>query len=283
MPLISTSELLYAAKKGVYAVGAFNIFNMESAMALLRAAEAEHSPVLLQVWSGFDPDPGIGVLADIAESLAKEAKIPAAIHLDHGMTISHIVKALNRNFQSVMIDGSALPYPENAALTKQVVEIAHSINVPVEGEIGHVGNGEAGADQQDEMVYTDPEEAAAFVKDTGLDFLAVSIGTAHGRYRKAPKLNIDLLKILAGKVNVPLVLHGSSYTPEAELQKAVAGGISKINVATELGDVLIEKVTKDILAGLKASYANMLTQKGYDAMADLAAKKMRLFGSSGKG
>jgi fructose-bisphosphate aldolase class II len=281
MPLVSTGEILADAKKGAYAVGAFNIFNMESAMALLRAAETEHAPVILQVWSGFDPDPGIGILADIAFSLAKRARIPAAIHLDHGMTVSHIVQALSRNFQSVMIDGSALPYAENAALTGRIVEMAGAIGIPVEGEIGHVGNGEQAGES--EIVYTCPEEAARFVKDTGVDFLAVSIGTAHGKYRKAPELNIALLKELAANIDVPLVLHGSSYTPDEQLKKAVAGGISKINVATELGDVLIENVKQDILDGASPAYANMLTQKGYDAMTALAAHKIRLFGSPGRG
>lgn len=180
-----------------------------------------------------------------------------------------------------MTDGSALPLEENIALTRNVVEFCRGLGIPVEGEIGHVGGSEDGG-TRDEIVYTDPDEAVAFWKDSGVDFVAVSIGTFHGVYEDAPRLNIDLLKALAARISAPLVLHGSSYTPDDQLAEAVRHGISKINVATEVSDTMIRATLEHTRSLEKVKYANQLTDAPYQAVTELVRHKIRLFGGSGK-
>ena len=277
--LVSSKEMLCKAREEGYAVGSFNIFNLESAKAIIAAAEAENAPVMLQIWSGFADFIGLDVLGAIAVCEAKRARVPVAVHLDHGATLSQVGQAAG--FTSVMLDGSALPLEENIALTRNVVEFCRGLGIPVEGEIGHVGGSEDGG-TRDEIVYTDPDEAVAFWKDSGVDFVAVSIGTFHGVYEDAPRLNIDLLKALAARISAPLVLHGSSYTPDDQLAEAVRHGISKINVATEVSDTMIRATLEHTRSLEKVKYANQLTDAPYQAVTELVRHKIRLFGGSGK-
>lgn len=281
MALVSSREMLWAARKGGYAVGSFNIFNLESAKAIVAAAEAERAPVMLQVWSGFDAFIGLDVLGAIATAVAKRASVPVAVHLDHGATLAQVGSCLANGYTSIMLDGSALPLEENIALTRRVVEVCSGPSIPVEGEIGHVGGAENGHGR-DEIVYTVPDEAVRFWKETGIDFVAVSIGTFHGSYEAPPKLNIDLLRTLAAQIDAPLVLHGSSYTPEDQLAAAVKNGISKVNVATELSDIVIHTTLEHVARLQDVHYANELTDVPYRAMTEAVQKKIRLFGSSGK-
>lgn len=283
MPLVSSKPLLQKAREQGYAVGAFNVFNMESVKAVIAAAERERSPVLIQVWSGLDGFVGLDVLAAIVRCEAKKASVPVALHLDHGMSPEHAAKGIRCGFTSLMIDGSSLPLEDNIALTRQVVRIAHAVGIPVEGEIGHVGGEEGGeSGETDDMVETDVREAVEFFERSGVDSLAVSIGTSHGRYKHEPSLNIGLLAQIAERVPVPLVLHGSSYTPEPMIREAIRHGIAKINVATELNDAVIDKTTSDIRQGLQAAYASELTASAYALMTEKVTQKMRLFGSSGR-
>lgn len=281
MALVSSKELLLNARKNGYAVGSFNIFNMESAKAIVAAAEEENAPVMLQVWSGFEAFVGLDVLGAIAICEAKRARVPVAVHLDHGATLSQVGKAVQSGFTSVMLDGSALPLEENIALTKCVVDFCKGIDVPVEGEIGHVGGSEGG-EHKDAIVYTDPDEALQFYQSTGVDFIAVSIGTFHGVYDDIPKLDIPLLERIAAKVPAPLVLHGSSYTPEDMLVSAVKHGISKINVATEISDAMVKAALDHTKTLAEVQYASQLTDVPYRTMTELVRQKIRLFGSSGK-
>ena len=279
--LVSSKEMLCKAREEGYAVGSFNIFNLESAKAIIAAAEAENAPVMLQIWSGFADFIGLDVLGAIAVCEAKRARVPVAVHLDHGATLSQVGQSVAAGFTSVMLDGSALPLEENIALTRNVVEFCRDLGIPVEGEIGHVGGSEDGG-TRDEIVYTDPDEAVAFWKDSGVDFVAVSIGTFHGVYEDAPRLNIDLLKALAARISAPLVLHGSSYTPDDQLAEAVRHGISKINVATEVSDTMIRATLEHTRSLEKVKYANQLTDAPYQAVTELVRHKIRLFGGSGK-
>lgn len=279
--LVSSKEMLCKAREEGYAVGSFNIFNLESAKAIIAAAEAENAPVMLQIWSGFADFIGLDVLGAIAVCEAKRARVPVAVHLDHGATLSQVGQSVAAGFTSVMLDGSALPLEENIALTRNVVEFCRGLDIPVEGEIGHVGGSEGGG-TRDEIVYTDPDEAVAFWKDSGVDFVAVSIGTFHGVYEDAPRLNIDLLKALAARISAPLVLHGSSYTPDDQLAEAVRHGISKINVATEVSDTMIRATLEHTRSLEKVKYANQLTDVPYQAVTELVRRKIRLFGGSGK-
>ena len=279
--LVSSKEMLCKAREEGYAVGSFNIFNLESAKAIIAAAEAENAPVMLQIWSGFADFIGLDVLGAIAVCEAKRARVPVAVHLDHGATLSQVGQSVAAGFTAVMLDGSALPLEENIALTRNVVEFCRGLGIPVEGEIGHVGGSEDGG-TRDEIVYTDPDEAVAFWKDSGVDFVAVSIGTFHGVYEDAPRLNIDLLKALAARISAPLVLHGSSYTPDDQLAEAVRHGISKINVATEVSDTMIRATLEHTRSLEKVKYANQLTDAPYQAVTELVRHKIRLFGGSGK-
>ncbi len=280
MPLVSCKNMLIRAREEGYGVGSFNIFNMESAQAIVRAAEEERAPVMLQIWSGFDPAPGLAMLGAIAITQAKRASVPVAVHLDHGATLSQVGVAVASGFTSVMLDGSALPLPENIAITRTIKEFCVNAGIPVEGEIGHVGGSE-GSECEDAGIYTDPDEAEEFAKKTGADMVAVSIGTSHGHYAKRPELNIALLRQIAKKVNVPLVLHGSSYTPDEQLQQAVKNGISKINVATELSDAMIQAALA-LPRDAKIQYANQLTDAPYARMCEVVRHKIRLFGGNDK-
>lgn len=282
MPLVTSKEVLIPARERGYAVGAFNAFNLESVQAIIRAAEAERSPALIQIWSGLDAFIGIDVLAAIVKCEAQKATVPIVLHLDHGMSVEHSVKAVQYGFTSAMIDGSSLPLEENIAITKEVIRICHVAGIPVEGEIGHVGGEEGGDNNKDDMIETDVEEAVQFYQATGVDTLAVSIGTSHGKYTQTPQLNLDLLRRISEQISIPLVLHGSSYTPEYMIQEAISYGIAKINVATELNDIVIERITTDIQAGLKANFVSDINDGGYSAMEEVVRHKMRLFGSSGQ-
>lgn len=283
MPLCNAKHMLETARREGFGVGSFNIFNMESARAIVAAAEAENAPVMLQVWSGFEAAPGLAMLGAIAISAAKSARVPVAVHLDHGATLAQVGTAVAAGYTSVMLDASALPLAENIAATKAVADFCAQNGVTVEGEIGHVGGGEyTGAAEDDATAYTDPAEAARFYKESGVDFVAVSIGTAHGSYASPPTLNIPLLRQIAARVPAPLVLHGSSYTPDAMLAEAVQNGIAKVNVATELSDGVI-KATLQQLAGMDdVRYANQLTDGPYARMTEMVRHKIRLFGGAGK-
>ena len=279
--LVTSKEMLEKARREGYAVGSFNFFNMESAQAIVAAAEAENAPVMLQVWSGFESLVGLDMLGAIGVAAAKRAKVPVAVHLDHGATISQVGQCLAAGFTSIMLDGSSLPLEENIAVTKTVVEMCKGLQIPVEGEIGHVGGSEGG-EHKDEIVYTDPDEALRFYQQTGVDFVAVSIGTFHGTYENPPHLDIPLLHRIAEKVDAPLVLHGSSFTPDEMLVDAVKGGIAKINVATEISNAMVQETLRYVRTLDHVAYASQLTEVPYGKMQEMVAAKIRLFGGSGR-
>lgn len=231
--LVTTKEMLLKAQKGNYAVGAFNVENMEMVMAVIAAAEELNAPVIMQTTPSTVKYAGLDYyLANVATA-AKNAKVPVAMHLDHGSSFSLAMQALRKGYTSIMIDGSHSVFEENIAITKSVVDACKPSNIPVEAELGKVGGKEDDLDGGDGG-YTDPKEALEFVQKTGVNSLAVAIGTAHGVYKGEPKLDLDRLVEISKVVDVPLVLHGASGLSEEAVKESIKRGICKVNFATEL-------------------------------------------------
>ena len=237
MPLVRSKELLLDAQKNHYAVGAFNVENMEMVQAVVAAAEAENAPVILQTTPSTLKYADTSLFSAMAKAVAEKSFVPVAIHLDHGSSAELCEKAAKDGYTSLMIDGSKLPLQENIELAKKVVEMAktYPVSPSVEAELGKLGGKEDDLEvKEGEDSCTDPEEAVEFVEKTGIDSLAVAIGTAHGFYKGTPKLEFERLAEIRNKVSVPLVLHGSSGIPDEDVQKAISLGICKVNFATEL-------------------------------------------------
>lgn len=237
MPYVNSRELLLDAQRHGYAIGAFNVENMEMIQAVVTAAEAEHAPVLLQTTPGTLKYAGTALFSAMTRALAEKAAIPVALHLDHGNSFDLCAQATADGYTSLMIDGSKLPLEENITLARRVVEMAAACpgRPAVEAELGKLGGKEDSLEvKPGDDLYTDPEEASRFVAETGIDSLAVAIGTAHGFYRGTPKLDFTRLGQLRDAVSVPLVLHGASGIPDEDVQHAIKLGICKVNFATEL-------------------------------------------------
>ena len=240
--LYNMKELLTIAKENKFAVPAFNIGSLEILRAVMEVAEETNSPVILEIHPleiEYLTDPFVLTVKEYAH----KSKVPVVIHMDHGSNIYDVMRSIKNGYTSVMIDASNLPYEENVALTKQVVELAHKVNVSVEAEIGTIGAMNYETEGVDNVLYTDPEQAKDFVKRTGIDCLAVAIGTAHGLYPKnfTPKLNLELLKILNKEVNIPLVLHGGSGNQDEEVTASVSLGVSKVNISSDVKSVFFKK------------------------------------------
>lgn len=234
MALVTSKEILIDAQKNHYAVGAFNVENMEMIMAVLDAAEETNSPVIMQTTPGTVKYAGLDFYYANIRAAAERAKIPVVCHLDHGNSFSLAMQALRTGYTSIMIDGSKLPFKENIALTKSVTDACHPSNIPVEGELGKVGGKEDDLINDDINPYTDPDEAKEFVEKTQVDSLAVGVGTSHGVYKGIPKVNTEVLKKIREVVNVPLVLHGTSGVPDEQVTECIKLGICKVNYATDL-------------------------------------------------
>lgn len=234
MSLVPMSEILTHARRGGFAVGAFEIWNLESMQAVIGAAEGLAQPVILQVGPGEADYAGLDDISHMAIYHARRAKVPVSLHLDHGDTFERVMRCINHGFTSVMLDVSHLPYAENVAATKEVVRAAHACGVTVEGEMDRIGGGEAGADvTDDDANLTNPDQALKFVTETGIDAFAVAIGTVHGFYKGEPNIRLGLLKKIVARVPIPLVLHGGSGTPDADVRGAISLGITKVNICTE--------------------------------------------------
>jgi len=281
--LVTGKELLDHANKHGYAVGAFNINNMEIFQAIIEAAEETNSPVILQASQGGIKYAGIEYIAALGKVAAQKAKVPVALHLDHGTDFDQVMLCIRYGFTSVMIDGSKHPLKENIELTKKVVEVAHAVGVSVEAELGKIGGTEDDITVDElEATFTDPDEAKLFVEETGVDSLAVAVGTAHGVYKGEPKLDFDRIKTIKELVGIPLVLHGSSGVPADSIKKAIEAGINKINIDTDLR-VAFTKAMKDFL---RENPDNIDPRKiltpARKAMKEVIKEKIILFGSSGK-
>ncbi len=244
MALVTTTELLKNAQEGHYAIGAFNVENMEMVMAVISAAEELQAPVILQTTPSTIKYAGLDYYLANAKVAAERASVPVAMHLDHGSSFDLAMKALRVGYTSIMIDGSHESYEDNIALSKAVVDACSPSQIPVEAELGKVGGKEDDLDGGEGSAYTDPIEAKIFVERTGVSSLAVAIGTAHGLYKGEPKLDLDRLSEIREVVSVPLVLHGGSGIPDETIIESIKRGICKVNYATELRIAYSEGVKK---------------------------------------
>ena len=245
MPLVTTREMLRKAQEGKYAIGAFNVENMEMVMAVIEAAEELNSPVIMQTTPSTDKYAGIDYYLSNVSSAAKKSRVPVAIHLDHGSSFDLAMQALRGGYTSIMIDGSHSGFEENIDITKRVVDACKPSSIPVEAELGKVGGKEDDLDGGCGG-YTDPKEAKEFVERTNVDSLAVAIGTAHGVYDGVPKLDLDRLREIREVVDVPLVLHGASGLSEEAIKESIQRGICKVNFATELRIAYTEGIKKTL-------------------------------------
>ena len=278
MPFVSSGEMLKKAQAGGYAVGAFNAENLEMVQAILAAAEAEKAPVIIQTTPGTLKYAGPECFAGLVSRLAVAAGIPAALHLDHGNSYELAEKCAREGYTSLMIDGSRLPYEENVALTRRVVAMAGAL--PVEAELGTIGGKEDGMEAKPQ--YTDPEEAADFVRRTGISSFAVAIGTAHGVYKGEPKLDLDRLSEVRAKVEIPLVLHGTSGVPEDQVRECIRRGICKVNYATDLRIAFTAAVRQAAAEQPGAIDPKKILAPARGAVEKRVRELIRLLGSNGK-
>lgn len=244
--LINMKELLSVAKKNKFAVPAFNIGSLEILKAVMESAEELNAPVIIEIHP-TEIEYLTDAFIETVKRMAYEAKVPVVIHLDHGGSKAEIMRAINCGFTSVMIDGSTLSYEDNIKITQEVCEIAHMVNISVEGEIGTIGNtGLSFEGGTSEIIYADPRQAKDFIKRTKVDTLAVAIGTAHGLYPKGfkPKLNLDILKEIQSITDLPLVLHGGSGNSDEEVAAAAKLGICKVNISSDVKSVFFTAVKK---------------------------------------
>lgn len=232
MALVNLKQL-FELKREKQGIGLFNVAGLEFAEAIIEVAEELKTPVILGLPERFFQFFQLETVIHMCVDLAQRAKVPAVVHIDHGKSFDCLIKAMRYGVSSVMFDGSTLPYEENIRQTAEIVRIAHTMGVSVEGELGYVGRGDE-FNPSDASNYTDPEQAAEFVKRTGVDALAVAVGTVHGIYKAPPKLDFERLKEIRRKVDIMLVLHGGSGLTDRDFQQAIACGIDKINVFTEL-------------------------------------------------
>lgn len=276
--LVNLNEVLKKAQKGKYAVGLFNTTDTDMLQAVIEAAEESNSPVILGTAEVLLPYGELKLIAPSVIAAAKRAKVPVVVHYDHGLTFDRCIEALKLGFSSIMFDGSAKPYEQNIAETREMVKIAYAFGATVEGEIGHVGE----AAKEDNLLtdmYTTPEEAKAYMEATGVDALAVAIGSAHGVYKKKPMLNIERLKEISSAVKVPLVLHGGSGLSDNDFKNTIRNGIAKVNIFTDL-----------CLAGERAMKDGEEKKLGYletrnlkvEYIKETVKHKMALFGSVNK-
>ncbi len=281
MALVSMKEMLITAKAEGYAVGQFNINNLEWTQAILQAAEEEKSPVILGVSEGAGKYMGgFFTVVKIVEGLMESYKIsvPVAIHLDHGSSFEKCKEAIDAGFTSVMIDASHHPYEENVAITKKVVDYAHARNVSVEAELGTVGGEEDGVIGG--IMYANPQECKALVEATGIDCLAPALGSVHGPYKGEPNLGFAEMEEIATLTDLPLVLHGGTGIPTKDIQRSVSLGTAKINVNTE-NQIAATKVIRELLDNDKKVYdPRKYLGPAREAIKATVIGKMREFGSS---
>ncbi|EGL82892.1 fructose-1,6-bisphosphate aldolase, class II [Caldalkalibacillus thermarum TA2.A1] len=286
MPLVSMTEMLNKAVEGKYAVGQFNLNNLEFTQAILQAAEEERSPVILGVSEGAARYMGgFKLVVNMVKALMEEynVTVPVAIHLDHGSSFENCVKAIHAGFTSVMIDGSHLPLEENIALTKKVVDVAHVLGVSVEAELGRIGGQEDDLVVDDaEAMYAVPEECERLVRETKVDCLAPALGSVHGPYKGEPKLGFDRMEVIQKLTGVPLVLHGGTGIPLKDIQKAISLGTAKINVNTE-NQMASAKTVRRVLEENPSLYdPRKYLGPARETIKETVKGKMREFGSSQK-
>lgn len=276
MSLVKVNEILQHATEHKYGVAAINTMNYETIKCAVAAAEAERVPVIIQFFPGLDKYIPLKYIADMAVDMARKASVPVAVHLDHSASYEIAMSGIRDGFPSVMVDGSALPFEENIALTRDVARAAAVFGVDVEAELGHVGIGMKLEDISNRDLFTDVEQAVEFVERTGCGSLAIAVGNAHGDYIREPNLDFDRISQIRQAVSLPLVLHGCSGIPDWQMQKAVNLGMSKFNIATEYFATMYRSLDDVIEAtGHKADGIRLMLAAG-KGMTEFVISKIRM-------
>lgn len=277
--LVSLKDVLDMAQKGGFAIPAFNVYNMETVVGVIEAAEEAKAPIIMQVYPRLVKEGVAYYLAPSIIAAAKKASVPVCFHLDHGPSELEMTRALYWGATGIMLDGSALPYEENIAVTKRAVETCGYLGLTVEGELGHVGS--VNDDGMDE--FTNVEQAAEFVKETGVACLAVLVGNAHGRYKKPPKLDIERVQsIYEATGKTPLVLHGGSGIPDDQIQLAVKAGIRKMNFATDICYAFQDALKVELESPDKSIALDLFMKRPIKAVKEFCLSKIKLLGAEGK-
>lgn len=275
--LVGLKEILDMAEKGGYAIPAFNIYNMETVMGIIEAAEETKAPIIIQNYSRLVTNGEAYYAAPIVLAAAKKASVPVCFHLDHGAGETEVLRSLTYGATGIMIDKSLLDLDDNIAETKRIVDICEAVGVKVEGELGHVGSAANGDEQSTD--YTEVADAKKFVDETGVVALAVAVGTAHGRYKKTPKVAIDRIQEIHDAVDVALVLHGGSGIPDEDIQAAIKAGIRKVNFGTDVCFAFLDEV----FATSRETYAiDLFMKNAVQSVKKFAVEKIKLLGAENK-
>ena len=282
MPLVTTKEMFQKAQAGQYAVGAFNVENLEMVMAVIRAAEELNAPVIMQSTPSTVKYAGLDYYLAMAKAAAERASVPVAMHLDHGNTFELAMQALRTGYTSIMIDGSHGSFEENIALTRRVAEACLPSDISVEAELGKVGGKEDDLEAEHDSPYTDPQQAKEFVERTNVCSLAVAIGTAHGLYHGTPKLDLERLSAIHEVVSIPLVLHGASGLTDEDVRDCVKRGICKVNFATELRAAYSRAVQETFAENPGTIDPKAYGKAGIAAVKELVMNRMKVCGCDGK-
>lgn len=277
--LVNLKTILDMAEKGGYAIPAFNVYNMESVIGVLAAAEEMKAPIIMQVYPRLMKEETGYFLSPVIKAAAEKASVPVCFHLDHGPSELETTRSIRYGATGIMLDGSTLPFEENIALTKRVVENCSYLDIQVEGELGHVGM----TSDENEDEFTTAKDAKRFVEETGVACLAVAVGTAHGRYKKPPKLDIERIREIRKETNnVPLVLHGGSGVPDDEIKKAVAAGIRKMNFATDICYAFLDTCLEELQKPQRAIAIDTFMKKPIEAVKDFCITRIKLVSADGK-
>jgi fructose-bisphosphate aldolase class II len=281
MTLVSIANQLKKAQQEGYAVPLFDVFDIQGAEGMFAAVEEKRAPVIAGIYSALMEKTNAHAFAAYLRQRAADASVPVSLMLDHGASFEQCIQAISYGFTDVMFDGSRLPLEENIAHTQMVVRAAHAVGVAVEAELGHVGSGSDYPDVAAKRIgFTDPEMAERFVAETGIDFLAIAIGNAHGLYRGDPHIDLDLLASIRSRVSLPLVLHGGTGISEEQFRSSIAGGIAKVNVATDLY-VLTAKRLAAALDEREITYFDMIPMVA-QTFHERCCYYLDLFGASGQ-
>ncbi len=281
MPLVTSEKMLENARDGGYAVGAFNVENMEMVKAVIATAEELRAPVMIQTTPGTVAYASLDMFAAMVTAEAKYATVPVCLHLDHGKSFEMAMQAIKAGYTSVMIDGSALSFEDNIAISKKVADVGRALNIPVEAELGKVG-GKEDDTSSDEDTNTDPAQAKEFVERTGVTSLAVAIGTAHGFYTKTPVLDKKRVTEVKELVSIPLVLHGASGLSEEDVRECVERGMCKVNFATELRAAYTDACRKLLNDDPKVYDPKKLGEVGMKAVKEIVKMRMTMCGCVNK-
>jgi len=280
---VTNAQLLQEAKAEGYAIGAFNLNNMEIAQAIIETAQEEKAPVILQASQGAIQYAGVDYIAAIARVAAEKATVPVSLHLDHGLSFEQNVECIRAGFSSVMFDGSKLPLQENIAITKRVCEVAHIVGVSVEGELGQIPkSGENVTREQLEKMMANPQETEEFVKKTGVDALAIAVGNVHGMKTQEAQIDVPRIEKIRKLTNAPLVLHGASGIPNESVKQAIKAGICKINIDTEIRKAFVRGISTVLKETPSEIDPRKILGKAKTEMKEAVREKIHLFGCNGK-